>query len=61
MTRLLAAGVVAAGLLVTAAPAATACDLDHCPGTGLVCGSVLDCTPNVVGCTPVGDWAYVCL
>jgi hypothetical protein len=61
MTRLLAAVAVVAGLLASAAPAATACDLEHCPGTSLVCGPVVDCTPRVVGCVPVGDWAYVCL
>jgi hypothetical protein len=61
MSRLLAAAGVAAALLATAAPAATACDLEHCPGTSLVCGSILDCTPDFVGCRPVGHWAFICL
>lgn len=55
MTRYVAAALLGLGLLATAAPAATACDLDHCPGTSIVCGYV-DCTPpDVIGCyQPLG-------
>lgn len=46
MTRLLLGVAVAAGVVVTGAPAANACaDLAHCPGGTVVC--------RVVGCPAV--------
>jgi hypothetical protein len=59
MTRLFVAAALGLGLLATVAPAATACDWEHCPGTSIVCatfGCPLYCTPNL----PVAD-RRVCL
>ena len=44
MTRLLLAAATAAGLLAAVAPASQACDLQHCPGTSIVC-SKISCSP----------------
>ena len=49
MTRHLLAAATAAGLLATVAPVATACDLEHCAGTKVVCQYV-DCTRPFVRC-----------
>jgi hypothetical protein len=49
MARLLAAAVLAVGMLATVAPAANACAWEHCPVTGTVCaeyGCPVYCTPR---------------
>lgn len=55
MTRYAAAVALAAGVLATAAPVATACDLEHCPWSAPVCQRVSCDRPTVVGCfQPLG-------
>jgi hypothetical protein len=59
--RLVTVAVLAAGLLAAAAPAANACDLDHCAGTSVVCGYV-DCTPPpYLGCYQPLGLVRICL
>lgn len=60
MTRVLAAAALVLAGLATAAPAAQACDLDHCPWSAPVC-AIVDCTPNLAGCFPLDHYAFICL
>lgn len=58
MTRLLMAGAVALGLVLTGAPAANACAWEYCPGTSIVCQE-FGC-PIVCYRVPVaGEWVCV--
>ena len=41
--RILLATALGAGLFATAAPAAVACDWEHCPGTSIVCQQMGGC------------------
>lgn len=53
MTRLLAATALTLGLLAPAAPAANACDWEHCPGTSTVC-QVFGCPIYCTYVSPLG-------
>jgi hypothetical protein len=61
VSRLLAAAALSLGVLASAAPAANACDLDHCPWSAPVC-AVVDCTPALLdGCFPIDTLQFICL
>lgn len=54
MTRLLLAAAATLAFVAPAAPA-NACDLEHCPGTSIVCRQVNCDRPIVIGCQqPLG-------
>ena len=55
MTRFLLAAATAAGLLATAAPAANACDLEHCPWSAPVCREI-GCQRPFVECVYTQDF-----
>jgi hypothetical protein len=57
--RLLATAALAASFL-GGAPAAQACDLEHCPWSAPVC-EVVDCTPYLGGCFPIDTLQLICL
>ena len=58
MTRILLAGATALGLLLTGAPAANACDWEHCPGTSIVCRETA-CPIVCYYVAPAGEWVCV--